>query len=107
MDGNQGTYAAVNEAISEDDLVRLARRGHQIEKEVRETEVGRMIYESSQRERQAALEDLAECDPVDTKAVTQAQFRYHVASAILTFVHTAIQAGQQAQQDYELAEAPD
>lgn len=108
MDGDpMDGFRAVNQAISDADLVQMARVGHQIEQETHDSETIKMLVRSAREDRQAALEDLAQCNPADIKAVTDAQFRYHVCNAVLTYIGQAIQQGQNANQYRQLADAPD
>lgn len=100
-------YSAVNEAIQQNELLQIARRGQQIQREERDSETVKYLIDAARNDQQQALQDLANTNPTDIKAVCDAQFRYHVTTAILYYIQVAKEQGDQALMQAEVEEAPD
>lgn len=62
-----------------------------------ESRLGKHIAQRALDEMYAATQALAEVDPFDHKAIVQAQLTHRVASAALSWLAQAIEAGAQAE----------
>ena len=62
-----------------------------------ESRLGKHIAQRALDEMYAATQTLAEVDPFDHKAIVQAQLTHRVASAALSWLAQAIEAGAQAE----------
>lgn len=62
-----------------------------------ESDLGGFIAARCIADREAALEDLAEADPFDYKAVMQAQMEVKLPTMLMQYINDAVQAGEQAE----------
>lgn len=62
-----------------------------------ESALGKYVAQRAMDEMYAATQALAEVDPFDHKAIVKEQLRHRVASAALSWLAQAIEAGSQAE----------
>lgn len=62
-----------------------------------ESALGKYVAQRAMDEMYAATQALAEVDPFDHKGIVQEQLRHRVASAALSWLAQAIEAGSQAE----------
>lgn len=90
-----------------DERVRAARSAQIIERELATNETAKAILDHANRQREEALERLANAKPWDSDAIFRAQWDFHVAKGILVAVKYAIERGELAYQDLEIEAADD
>ena len=90
------TDAAPTEKGEVGDLFRTVAMGLDA-RQFLDSRIGKHVAQRALDEMYAATQTLAEVDPFDHKAIVQAQLTHRVASAALSWLAQAIEAGAQAE----------
>lgn len=95
------------EALWADERVRAARLAGELRHDLASNPTAKAIVEESNRMRESALERLANAKPWDTDEIFAAQFDFNVAKGMIVAIQRALERGDIAAQDIELAECVD
>jgi hypothetical protein len=69
------------------------------------TSVGRALQARAQREMQEAFETFTGVDPTDTKAVMEAQLKYLIPAAVLSWFGDIVSDGANAEEEFRQLDA--